>query len=181
MKKQKKISFLEAYDKFILYLGKCQNENLSPAEYIPIEGDDLGDKKIIPNFKAHDNTDIVQKKQPKNLNVSKINRFRFLHYLLDETIKAKLIENLATSSNSYRLTTKGWYYYRQLLRVGGDTPAAFMAMRFDNDYEPYKSVYKDHIKSAVEETGLEIYTVNENIKSGSIDDKIRVDIRRSTF
>jgi hypothetical protein len=81
---------------------------------------------------------------------------------------------------SCMLTMRGWDRYGELKRGATDSRLAFMAMEFDNPL--LEAVYKDVLKPAVAATGFELRRIDEKPSAGSsIDDQIRVAIRRSRF
>ncbi len=78
------------------------------------------------------------------------------------------------------LTTKGWERYTELLRSGARSAHAFMAMKFGDS--EIQRVYRDHMRPAIALTGFELRTTNEDHKTaGSIDNRMRVEIRTSRF
>jgi nucleoside 2-deoxyribosyltransferase len=77
------------------------------------------------------------------------------------------------------LTYEGWNYFYELQNSNKNSRLAFMAMKFGK--ERLNTIYNDTIKTAVADTGFEIRKLDENKKAGSIDDKLRVEIRRSKF
>jgi nucleoside 2-deoxyribosyltransferase len=54
-----------------------------------------------------------------------------------------------------------------------------MAMKFSND--TLEKIFNEVIKDAVSKTGFEIRRLDEERRAGLIDDKLRVEIRRSKF
>lgn len=78
-----------------------------------------------------------------------------------------------------QITFKGWSKLDEIEKTNKDSSLAFMAMKFgDNDLD---NLYENTIKQTVKDTGFIIRKVNEEKKAGSIDDKLRVEIRRSKF
>lgn len=77
------------------------------------------------------------------------------------------------------LTHLGWEKYYELQRTNVDSRLAFMAMQYDN--EVLKKLFRDIIIPAVRETGYEIRKLDDVKRAGLIDDKLRVEIRRSKF
>lgn len=87
---------------------------------------------------------------------------------------------LNTKTNDrVRLSFDGWNEYARLKRRSSDSRKAFMAMPFGNAL--IDKVYKKYFKEAVKQTGFELFRVDEKPKAGSIDDRLRVDIRTSRF
>ena len=54
-----------------------------------------------------------------------------------------------------------------------------MALKFDDDL--LIAMVREHISPAVQATGFELINLQDNEKAGLIDDRIRVEIRRSRF
>jgi len=77
------------------------------------------------------------------------------------------------------LTFAGWDYYDELQRSNKNSRLAFMAMKFGE--EPLNTIFNDVIKPAVAQTGFKIRKLDEEKRAGLIDDKLRVEIRRSKF
>lgn len=77
------------------------------------------------------------------------------------------------------LTMRGWDRYAQLKRSAADSHLAFMAMEFDDPVLDH--MYLNVFKPAVKQTGFELRRVDEKPKAGSIDNRLRVEIRRSRF
>lgn len=77
------------------------------------------------------------------------------------------------------MTFKGWDRYYELQHSNKDSRLAFMAMKFKE--EPLNTIYETVIKQAVSQTGFDIRKLDEEPKAGLIDDKLRVEIRRSKF
>jgi hypothetical protein len=77
------------------------------------------------------------------------------------------------------LTVKGWERYDELRRQVLDSRLAFMAMPFNDD--DLKRVYTTCFKPAVAATGFTLRRLDDQQPAGSIDDRLRVEIRRSRF
>ncbi|MFH0736098.1 MAG: hypothetical protein V1773_16710 [bacterium] len=80
---------------------------------------------------------------------------------------------------SVKLTFKGWERYFELQKVNKESKLVFMAMDFKT--EAIKKIYTEVIKEAVEQTGFKIRRLDENPVAGLIDDKLRLEIKRSKF
>ena len=78
-----------------------------------------------------------------------------------------------------QLTHEGWTKYYELQRSNKDSRLAFMAMKYGD--EQLDSIFNEIIKDAVSKTGFEIRKLDEEKRAGSIDDKLRVEIRKSKF
>jgi hypothetical protein len=78
------------------------------------------------------------------------------------------------------LAIPGWKRHAELMRDGAGSRHAFMAMRF-GDAE-LDQIYNNHIRPAVAQTGFDLRTVSGDHKTaGSIDNRMRVEIRTSRF
>lgn len=108
----------------------------------------------------------------------------------DELIKPahgdKLLQypNMAPNPNpdfidDLLLTFKGWGLYQELLRGRSDSQIAFLAMEFGN--EQLNRIIDNHLRQAVADTGFDLLDLQSSQKAGLIDDRIRVEIRRSKF
>jgi hypothetical protein len=65
------------------------------------------------------------------------------------------------------------------MRSGHGSAHAFMAMRYSDEMH---RVFRDHLVPAVKETGFDLRTANgPQQPAGSIDDRMRVEIRTSRF
>jgi len=74
---------------------------------------------------------------------------------------------------------RGWEFYRDLLGAGSRSRLAFMAMRFgDGELD---MIFRDHFKPAVKRAGFDLVRLDERPKAGLIDDRLRLEIRRSRF
>ena len=80
---------------------------------------------------------------------------------------------------SVMLSTDAWVKYDELLRATEDSRSAFMAMKFGD--MQLERIYKEQIKQAVSEAGFEIKKLDEEPRAGLIDDRLRVEIRKSKF
>jgi len=77
------------------------------------------------------------------------------------------------------MSFRGWDRYYELQRSNKDSRLAFMAMKFGE--EPLTTIYSNIMKDAVNKTGFDLRKLDEEKKAGLIDDKLRVEIRRSKF
>ncbi|MDR3665809.1 MAG: hypothetical protein P4L35_03090 [Ignavibacteriaceae bacterium] len=78
-----------------------------------------------------------------------------------------------------QMTFNGWDRYYELQRSNKESQLAFMAMKYGN--ETLDKIFNTVIKEAVDNTGFEIRILSEVKRSGLIDDKLRIEIRRSKF
>lgn len=99
-------------------------------------------------------------------------------YITDQLIKAGLVLR-ANNDQSLTLSLAGWARYEELTRATVDTRRALMAMPFNNAL--LDETYKNCFKPAVAQTGFILHRIDENPPAGSIDDRLRVEIRRSRF
>lgn len=110
---------------------------------------------------------------------------RGVYYILKQLHSEGIINEhelptgLIPTKYNITFTFKGWDKYYELKRSNKDSRLAFMAMKFGE--EPLNTIYNDIIKIAVENTGFEIRKLDEEKRAGLIDDKLRVEIRRSKF
>lgn len=77
------------------------------------------------------------------------------------------------------MSFKGWDRFDELQRSNKDSRLAFMAMKYDDT--TLEKIFNEVIKGAVLKTGFEIRKLEEEKRAGLIDDKLRVEIRRSKF
>jgi hypothetical protein len=77
------------------------------------------------------------------------------------------------------LTLRGWDEYGRLRRAHSEGPIAFMAMPF-NDME-LDDVFANCFKPAVGQAGFELRRIDEKPPAGLIDDRMRVEVRKSRF
>jgi hypothetical protein len=77
------------------------------------------------------------------------------------------------------LTIAGWERYADLKRATVQTRLAFMAMPFG--YEDLDTAFRACFRPAVAATGFQLRRLDESPPAGLIDDRLRVEIRRSRF
>jgi len=82
-----------------------------------------------------------------------------------------------TLNNRYRLTFEGWEKYEVLKQDYSESHQVFMAMAFGKD--DTDALYKDFLKQAVDETGLNLVRIDEVARAGIIDNNMRLEIRKS--
>jgi hypothetical protein len=85
----------------------------------------------------------------------------------------------SSSIQSVRLTFAGWKRFAELQRSHSEGPIAFMAMPFNNTL--LDRVYAECFKPAVSKTGFDLRRIIDNPPAGPIDDRLRVEIRKSRF
>lgn len=81
--------------------------------------------------------------------------------------------------NNLEMTAKGWDLYEELLRAHSESRIAFLAMKFGD--EQLNRVIHDHVYPAVAATGFKLLNLQDSLKAGLIDDRMRVEIRRARF
>ena len=74
------------------------------------------------------------------------------------------------------LTIQGWNWYNDIGRHKHST-IAFMAMPYGK--EPLTSIVDNHFRPAVKQTGFDLVRLDDQPKAGIIDNRLRVEIRRS--
>lgn len=82
-------------------------------------------------------------------------------------------------SHGVTLTARGWERVEELLRSARDSKRCFMAMKFGN--AELDTVFRNHFKPAVKQTGFDLMRLDEQPEAGLIDDRLRLEIRRSRF
>jgi hypothetical protein len=153
----------EQLDNLLLYLGNAAKK---PSDYIKAEAEDVS--LIIGSI---DETDV----------------FYHLEHLVekglvtynDELSGESPIINKSIGIVTAILTHEGWDRYYQLQNSNKDSRLAFMAMQYKN--EILQKIYSEIIIQAVRDTGYEIRKLDDVNRAGLIDDKLRVEIRRSKF
>lgn len=100
-------------------------------------------------------------------------------WVADEGKNQGLLDSHSNLPTRFRLTMAGWGRYEKLKKGASDSKMAFMAMKFGQ--QPLTSVFEEYFQPAVARTGFHLETVIAKPKAGSIDDKIRVEIRNSKF
>lgn len=76
------------------------------------------------------------------------------------------------------LTLDGWEWYNEIGRHKRSR-IAFMAMQYGDDL--LTSVVNDYLRPAVRQTGFELKLLTDDPEAGLIDNRLRVEIRRSRF
>jgi len=83
------------------------------------------------------------------------------------------------SGPRYSLTFDGWKRYDELTKGKLAYNKAFMAMKFGTPV--LDTIFKDHFKPAVEQTGYQLFNLAERPKAGLIDIHMRQEIKTSKF
>lgn len=101
-------------------------------------------------------------------------------YVIDELERRKIL--LFTSAGykyEFGLTFDGWEAYDSLQREHTEGSIAFMAMPFGED--TLERVFRECFKPSVSATGFDLRRLDENAPAGLIDNRLRVEIRKSRF
>lgn len=115
-----------------------------------------------------------------------------LIYLIKELKKEDLINsnisfetdtNLIRNNNGWiQLTRSGWDHFESIKSKSATNAIShfvFMAMEFGN--QTLDMVFEDYFEPAIKECGYELKRLDKHPKAGSIDDRIRGEIRASKF
>ncbi|MDR3667404.1 MAG: hypothetical protein P4L35_11225 [Ignavibacteriaceae bacterium] len=104
-----------------------------------------------------------------------------INYIANYLHKQEYIIIQTSSNNALfaNMTFKGWDRFDELEKSSKDSRLAFMAMKFGN--VTLDKIFSTVIKDVVAKTGFEIRRLDEEKRAGLIDDKLRVEIRRSKF
>lgn len=104
-------------------------------------------------------------------------------FVLRHTKRVGLIEGQFRGPNDEyfegTLTFEGWRYASELRRGLATGRKAFMAMPFGNDR--LDRVFNECMKPGAEAAGFDLVRLDEQPRAGSIDDRLRVEIRGSRF
>jgi len=102
-------------------------------------------------------------------------------WLLDHLIKSGLLDGSINSNGATAtLSFSGWAAYEQLQRESPrQTRRAFMAMLYGDPL--VDRVFVSCFKPAVARTGFGLFRLDEQPRAGLIDDRLRLEIRRSRF
>ena len=98
-------------------------------------------------------------------------------YAIKELDQAPHIRRSA--SGTIGLSLLGWQRYDELTRTKLDTRLAFMAMPFTD--ARLQQIFRDVWVPAVKETGFDLRKLDDKERAGLIDDRLRIEIRRSRF
>lgn len=101
-------------------------------------------------------------------------------YLVNGLVARDLLaSSISQDSDQIGVTFKGWEYYSTLKRKPLDSRIAFMAMPFGDG--SLDSVFSDCFRPAVGATRFDLRRLDSHPKAGSIDDRLRVEIRGARF
>lgn len=101
--------------------------------------------------------------------------------IITHLINEKLLHGFGVthSTHNVSLSIPGWAYFEELKQETIDSRQAFMAMKFGNPI--LDRMVEDHFKPAVQDTGFSLITLDDTPVAGLIDDRMRVEIRKSRF
>jgi len=106
-----------------------------------------------------------------------------VHYVLQHLTNKNLIRFRQPEANTpvihVGLTFEGWEEFERIKVAAIESKIAFMAMQF-NDPE-LNGMVNNVFRSAVEATGFELRLLSDDPRAGLIDDRMRVEIRKSKF
>jgi nucleoside 2-deoxyribosyltransferase len=96
-------------------------------------------------------------------------------------VERGLLRGTPSSGGAFagQLTLAGWQAYAEVKRGRPDSRRAFMAMPYGD--EVLDGVFTECLRPAVAATGFELFRLNDAAPAGLIDDRLRVEIRRSRF
>ncbi len=101
-------------------------------------------------------------------------------FILNSLLGRQLIEGDTFKDGAHlSLSFDGWQLFHQLTRRSSAGPRAFMAMPFNN--AALNALFLQHFKPAVALAGFDLVRLDEEPQAGSIDERLRVEIRRSRF
>ncbi|HEB79593.1 MAG TPA: hypothetical protein ENI79_03850 [Rhodospirillales bacterium] len=98
-------------------------------------------------------------------------------YAIYEMVQQDFIR--ARGSGQILLTLDGWGRYDELSKSSIDSRQAFMAMPFGKD--TLDKIFQKHWAPAVTSAGFNLVRLDTRERAGLIDDRLRVEIRRSRF
>jgi len=106
--------------------------------------------------------------------------YRDIIYLIQELLAQKLIAgSTRKESAEVKLTFIGWERFHALSKMTTAGHTAFMAMSFSN--EKLTELVDQTLRPAVSQTGFTLVRLDDQPIAGSIDDRLRLEIRRSAF
>ena len=103
--------------------------------------------------------------------------FLFVVHALRDQGMVEIIEG--ADGVSATLSFNGWQEYERLRRGVATGHKAFMAMSFHN--ADLRDIFLNHFKPAAQRAGFNLIRLDEEPRAGSIDDRLRVEIRASRF
>lgn len=101
-------------------------------------------------------------------------------FIVDSLKQEGLVETDVTQQERRaRLSLDGWKLFHQLTRGSSSGHRAFMAMQYGD--ETLDRMFADHFRPAADAAGFDLFRLIEEPKAGSIDERLRVEIRRAAF
>lgn len=108
-----------------------------------------------------------------------------LRFVLEEASDHGLIQyqGLSLSGGAFscqgKLTMEGWELYDELKVGSTESRQVFMAMQYGN--QELDNIVKDVLKPAVRSAGYDLVRLDDDNPAGLIDDRLRIEIRKSKF
>ena len=104
-----------------------------------------------------------------------------IKYLFEEQLFAgRISQQLFTIGEAdVTLSFKGWEHYENLCEGAGKYRKAFMAMKFGDSQ--LDNVFNAVFKPSAKQAGFDLFALNEVLRAGLIDDRLRVEIQASDF
>ena len=103
-------------------------------------------------------------------------------YLVEKNfVQEQKIGTAPDEPRQFKLTLKleGWEYYENMKRGSLSSRKAFMAMEYGN--EELDEIVAKYFRPAVKAAGFDLSRLDEVLKAGLIDDRLKVEIRTSRF
>ena len=94
-------------------------------------------------------------------------------------VRYELDKNNVENAIKVGLTFDGWEKYEELKTKGGIINRAFLAMKYND--KKRENFYRTDLRKAIEQTGFELYILDDVLSAGLIDNQLRVEIRNSRF
>lgn len=148
----------EQFDNLVLYLGTTLSE---PGATVDLNPQDL--RALLGSITASAAGWVLKTCQEQGL----------VEGIVTQTISEP------TSLLQATLSPAGWYRFQELQVQARGSRRAFMAMRFGDDQ--MDRMFFDHFKPATLRAGFELMKLDEEPRAGLIDDRLRLEIRRSRF
>jgi hypothetical protein len=103
-----------------------------------------------------------------------------LRFIVDSLVQRGDLQRAPLDSPFHAtLSFSGWERYEQLARGAETSKRAFMAMAYGNAV--LAAAFVEHFKPAALEAGFKLARLDENPQAGSIDARLRVEIRAARF
>jgi len=99
-------------------------------------------------------------------------------FIVKSLMQKGLLEgDIATGYGVATLSFEGWELFDKLKRKTSIGASAFMAMDYGNQI--LTNIFVQYLKDAVKQTGFKLIRLDEQPRAGLIDERLRVEIRRS--